>query len=78
MAMKDLLEYLAGELLGSSEGVEVKVRSGRHSVTLDLYLPAEEAGKVIGRNGRVIRAVRDVLGVVAARENKRVHLEVHS
>jgi uncharacterized protein len=77
-SMKDLLEYLVQELLDSNEGVRIKERSSRHSITLDLYLPADEAGKVIGRNGRVIKAVRDLLGVVAARENKRVHLEVHS
>ena len=76
--MKELLEYLVQELLDTQEGVKVKERSNRHTVTLDLYLPADEAGKVIGRNGRVIKAVRDLLGVVAARENKRVHLEVHS
>ena len=78
MALPDLLEYLTRELLGTDAEIRIKQRASRHSITLDLYLPAEEAGKVIGRNGRVINAVRDVLGVVAARENKRVNLEVHA
>ena len=75
--MEDLLRYIVEQLISSDE-IEIKQRVTQHSITLTLKVPASEAGKVIGRNGRVIRAVRDVLGIVGARERKRVHLEVNS
>ena len=75
--MEELLRYIVEGLIDSDE-IEIHQRTGHHSITLDLRVPAAEAGKVIGRNGRVVKAIRDVLGIVGARENKRVHLEVNS
>lgn len=75
--MEDTLRYIVAELV-DTETIDITTRAGHHTVTLELNVPSREAGKVIGRNGRVVKAIRDVLGIMAARENKRVYLEVNS
>lgn len=77
-AMKELLEYMVKELVEKPEAVQVRERTGQYAITLDLKVDERDAGKVIGRGGRVAKALRDVLGVAAARERKRVHLDINS
>ena len=74
--MKELLEYIARNLVDNPEAVRVKERSGRYTVTYELTVAPDETGKVIGRSGRVAKAIRDVMGVAAARQNKRVHIDI--
>lgn len=76
--MKELLEYIVKELVDEPDAVQVRERSGRGSVTLELTVAPNDAGKVIGRGGRVAKAIRDVLGVAAMRERKRVQLDIRS
>ncbi len=75
--MEELLRYIVEGLIDSKD-ITISKRSGQHSITLNLRVPPSEAGKVIGRNGRVVKAIRDVLAIMAARQHKRVHLEVNS
>ncbi len=74
--MRDLLEYLAKNLVDTPDAVQIKERSGRYTVTYELTVAPEETGKVIGRNGRVAKAIRDLMSVAAARQNKRVHVDI--
>ena len=74
--MKALLDYIARSLVDTPDAVEIKERVGRFSVTYELTVAPDETGKVIGRGGRVAKAIRDVLGIAAARQNKRVHLDI--
>jgi predicted RNA-binding protein YlqC (UPF0109 family) len=74
--MRELLEYLARNLVDNPESVRIRERSGRYSVTYELTVAPDETGKVIGRNGRVAKAIRDLMGVAAARQNKRVHVDI--
>jgi uncharacterized protein len=76
--MRELLEYIVKEMVDRPEAVEVRQRSGQFTVTLELSLDERDAGKVIGRGGRVAKALRDVIGIAAARERKRVHLDIKS
>jgi hypothetical protein len=76
--MKELLEYIVKELVDEPDAVRVRERSGRGSVTLELTVAQNDTGKVIGRGGRVAKAIRDVLGVAATRERKRVQLDIRS
>jgi uncharacterized protein len=76
--MKDLLEYIVKELVDTPDAVRVRARTGQYAITLDLKVDERDAGKVIGRGGRVAKALRDVLGVAAARDRKRVHLDINS
>ncbi|NOK62485.1 MAG: KH domain-containing protein [Chloroflexi bacterium AL-W] len=74
--MKDLLEYIARNLVDNPEAVDVKERVGRYTVTYELKVAPDETGKVIGRSGRVAKAIRDLMSVAAARQNKRVHVDI--
>lgn len=74
--MKALLEYMARNLVDNPEAVQIKERVGRYTVTYELTVAADETGKVIGRSGRVAKAIRDLMSVAAARQNKRVHVDI--
>ena len=74
--MKALLEYMARSLVDNPEAVQVRERVGRYTVTYELTVASDETGKVIGRNGRVAKAIRDLMSVAAARQNKRVHVDI--
>ena len=76
--MKELLEYIVKEMVDKPEAVRVRERAGQYSVTLELSVDESDAGKVIGRGGRTAKALREVLGIAAARERKRVHLDINS
>jgi predicted RNA-binding protein YlqC (UPF0109 family) len=74
--MKALLEYIARNLVDNAEAVQVRERVGRFTVTYELSVHPDETGKVIGRSGRVAKAIRDVMSIAAARQNKRVHIDI--
>jgi len=74
--MKALLEYMAQNLVDNPEAVQIKERVGRYTVTYELTVASDETGKVIGRSGRVAKAIRDIMSVAAARQNKRVHVDI--
>jgi len=74
--MKDLLEYIARNLVDNPEAVQIRERVGRFTVTYELSVHPDETGKVIGRSGRVAKAIRDVMSIAAARQNKRVHIDI--
>lgn len=74
--MRSLLEYMARNLVDDPEAVRIRERSGRYTVTFELTVAPDETGKVIGRSGRVAKAIRDLMGVAAARQNKRVHVDI--
>jgi predicted RNA-binding protein YlqC (UPF0109 family) len=74
--MKDLLDYIARNLVDNPEAVHIRERVGRFTVTYELSVHPDETGKVIGRSGRVAKAIRDVMSIAAARQNKRVHIDI--
>jgi hypothetical protein len=67
---------MAQNLVDNPEAVQIKERSGRYTITFELTVASDETGKVIGRNGRVAKAIRDLMSVAAARQNKRVHIDI--
>jgi predicted RNA-binding protein YlqC (UPF0109 family) len=75
-SMKALLEYMARNLVDNPEAVQIKERVGRYTVTYELTVAPDETGKVIGRSGRVAKAIRDLMSVAAARQSKRVHVDI--
>ena len=76
--MKDLLEIIAKSLVNNPEEVsvtEVKTDSER-SVILELRVAEEDMGKVIGRQGKIARAIRAVMKAAAVKENMHVSVEI--
>ena len=74
--MEDLLEYLAKSLVDEPDAVRV-VRSEREdAVVLELHVAPDDVGKVIGRQGRVARALRTLVRASGGRRHERAILEI--
>ncbi|MFZ7132075.1 MAG: KH domain-containing protein [Eubacteriales bacterium] len=74
--MKELVEVLAKSLVDNPESVEVNEVEGAQSVILELKVAPDDMGKVIGKQGRIAKAIRTVIKAAATKENKRVILEI--
>jgi predicted RNA-binding protein YlqC (UPF0109 family) len=75
--MEDLLAYLARELVDDPDQVRVeRVEVGPSEVRLELHVAPDDLGKVIGKHGRVARALRTVVKASAVRTGGRVHVEI--
>ena len=74
--MKDLVEYLAKNLVDKPEAVRVREHRGEYVVRVELIVDPEEKGKVIGREGKIARAMRALVNAAAAREGRRGVLEI--
>ena len=75
--MEDLLEYLARALVDDPDAVEVEGFDEEDgTIVLELHVADDDAGKVIGRGGRTVAALRMVMKAVAARDGHRVLVDV--
>jgi predicted RNA-binding protein YlqC (UPF0109 family) len=75
--VEDLLEYLARALVDKPEGVVVEgFDEPDGTIVLELQVAEEDAGKVIGRGGRTVAALRTVMKAAAARDGNRVLVDV--
>jgi predicted RNA-binding protein YlqC (UPF0109 family) len=75
-AMKDLVEYVAKSIVDDPSQVEVREFEGDRTVSLELSVAPEDMGRVIGRKGRTANAIRALLRVAAARQDKRANLDI--
>lgn len=73
---KDLVEYIAKSLVDNPDGVSVNVVEGEKSTILELKVSPDDIGKVIGKHGRIAKAIRTVLSASATKTGKRVVLEI--
>jgi len=73
---KDLVEYIAKTLVDDPGGVVVNVIEGEKSTILELKVAENDIGKVIGKHGRIAKAVRTLLGAASTKSGKRVVLEI--
>ncbi|MFO7538719.1 MAG: KH domain-containing protein [Chloroflexota bacterium] len=74
--MKELLEFIVKGLVDNPDAVEVHEIESGSRVTLELAVASDDMGRVIGRRGRVINAVRALVQVKAARLGKMVDIEL--
>jgi predicted RNA-binding protein YlqC (UPF0109 family) len=74
--LAELVEYLARQLVDDPDAVRVDEEEREGAVVLTLHVAQEDIGKVIGRQGRVARALRAVVRAGAARQRRRVLLEI--
>jgi len=73
---KDLVEYIVKSLVDVPDEVSINVVEGEKSTILELKVASEDVGKVIGKQGRIVKAIRTVVNAAAVKENKRVLVEV--
>ena len=74
--MKGLLETIAKALVEFPDNVTVNEVEADDSVILELHVAPEDMGKVIGKQGRIAKAIRTVVKAAAIKKNKRVSVEI--
>ena len=73
---KELVSYIARALVDEPDGVEVNLIEGEKSTILELKVAEGDVGKVIGKHGRIAKAVRTILSAAATKTGKRIVLEI--
>ncbi len=74
--MAELVEFLAKSLVDHPDQVDVRAVEGNEGITIELRVASDDMGKVIGKQGRIARAIRTVVKAAAVRENKKVAVEI--
>ena len=74
--MAELVAFLARQLVDDPDQVRVDEVEREGAIVYQLYVAPEDRGKVIGRQGRIARALRTIVRASAAREQRRVRLEI--
>jgi predicted RNA-binding protein YlqC (UPF0109 family) len=72
----ELVEFLARSLVDDPDAVRVEREERDDALVLHLHVAPDDVGKVIGRQGRIVRALRAVVRAGGVRENRRVLLEI--
>ena len=73
---KDLLEYIVKNLVAYPEKIEISEVQTDGKVALKLKVAKEDMGRVIGKEGRIIRSIREIIYAYAAKESKKVSVDV--
>lgn len=73
---KELVEYIAQNLVNDPSAVKVKARRAGSSVILELNVAKSDMGRVIGKNGRVANAIRSLLRASSSHNSNRIILEI--
>ena len=73
---KELVEFVVKSLVDAPDEVSVNVIEGEKSTMLELKVAQEDVGKVIGKQGRIAKAIRTILSASATRDGKRATLEI--
>lgn len=74
--MSELVEYIAKALVDNPDEVSVNEVEGSQSIIIELKVAEEDMGKVIGKQGRIAKAIRTVVKAAAIKKNKRVVVEI--
>ncbi len=74
--MKEIVEVIAKSLVDHPESVVVEEKEEGHQLLLELHVATDDMGKVIGKQGRIAKALRTVVKAAAMRENKKVTVEI--
>jgi predicted RNA-binding protein YlqC (UPF0109 family) len=74
--MKELVEFIARSLVDHPERVEVRQVDGEKSIIVELKVDPEDMGKVVGKHGRIAKAIRTIVKASAVKQDKRVVVEI--
>ncbi|MBQ7264743.1 MAG: KH domain-containing protein [Firmicutes bacterium] len=74
--MKELLEVLAKHLVDDPQSVSVSEREDEDALILELTVAQEDVGKVIGKQGRIAKAIRTFMKSAAGKENKKIVVKI--
>lgn len=74
--LRGLVEWIVNQLVDDTEQVSITADQRGASVRVQVTLPEEDLGKVIGRGGRIAKSIRSILMIVGSREHVRVSLDI--
>ncbi len=74
--MKTLVEYIARSLVDNPDVVQVTEIEGERSIIIELRVAPDDMGKVIGKQGKIAKSIRTLTKATAAKEGKRVVVEI--
>ena len=74
--MKPLIEVIAKALVDHPEEVKIQELEKDRGIVYELSVHASDMGKIIGKQGRIAKALRTVVGAAAIKENKRITIEI--
>jgi uncharacterized protein len=74
--MKELIEYIARNLVDKPDEVTVKEVTGERTTIFELHVAQEDLGKIIGKHGRTARSIRTLLSAAATKLGKKAVLEI--
>lgn len=74
--MKELLEVIAKNLVDNPDQVSVSEVKGERSIILELKVAPDDMGKVIGKQGRIAKAIRTVMRAGAVRADEKISVEI--
>ena len=74
--MRDLVEYIVKALVANPDEVDVRRVENDDNIIIEVRVAQEDMGKVIGKHGRIARAIRIITKALATREGKKVMVEI--
>ena len=74
--MKDLVLYIAKALVDNPDKVEVNEVAGEKATVIELKVQDTDRGKVIGKEGRIIKSIRTIVNSASAKHDKRATVEI--
>lgn len=74
--MKDLIEYIVKALVDKPDQVQISETQGESVTVIEVRVADDDAGKVIGREGRIANALRTLAKAAGARDKKKVTVEI--
>ena len=76
ISLKELIEYIARALVDKPDEVQVAEIAGEQTIVLELRVAKDDLGKVIGKQGRTVKAMRAILSAASSKLRKRADLEI--
>ena len=74
--MKEMLELLVTNLVDNPDAIEISEKVDGKAIDLELKVDPQDMGKVIGRQGKIAKAIRVLMKAYAVKENKKVNVEI--
>ena len=74
--MKELVEVIAKSLVDNPDEVLVTEKENGKNITVELHVAPSDMGKVIGKQGRIAKAIRSVVKAASSKDNKKVDVEI--
>lgn len=75
--MKDTLTYIISSIVENQETIRIDEQDMNGIVTFDIFVSKDDIGKVIGKEGKIIRAIRNVMKILAMKQNKKIQIAIN-